>query len=159
MVTYLILESIGGGIIDTFVTSNSSKRINTGIEFDIVNSHELYVDGVFTASSALDNNGIYYLVTATAIPIGSTVTYKLNLNQDGPDAWKNTDDSDFIADANDIIEWDGSKWHIVFSAKESTDQLIYQTNLFTLTQYKWNGVAWVKSFEGEYKKGTWRLEL
>ena len=156
---YLILESIGGGIIDTFVTNNSSKRINTGIEFDLVNSHELYIDGTYTAASALENNGIYYLVTATAIAIGSTVTYKLNLNEDGPDAWKNSDDSDFIADANDIIEWDGSKWHIVFSAKESTDQLLYQTNLYTLTQYKWNGVAWVKSFEGEYKKGQWRLEL
>jgi hypothetical protein len=156
---YLILESIGGGVIDTFVTSNSSKRINTGVEFDLVNNHELYVDGVYTAASSLDNNGFFYLVTATAIPIGSTVTYKLNLNQDGPDAWKNSDNSDFIADANDIIEWDGSKWHIVFSAKESTDQLIYQTNSYTLTQYKWNGVAWVKSFEGEYKKGQWRLEL
>jgi hypothetical protein len=114
---------------------------------------------VYVAASSLDNNGFFYLVTATAIPIGSTVTYKLNLNQDGPDAWKNADNSDFIADANDIIEWDGSTWHIIFSAKESTDQLIYQTNSYTLTQYKWNGVAWVKSFEGEYKKGQWRLEL
>lgn len=156
---YLILESIGGGIIDTFVTNNSSKRINTGIEFDLVYNHELYIDGSAVAASALNSNGIYYLVTATAIAIGSTVTYKLNVNQDGPDAWKNSDNSDFIADANDIIEWDGSKWHIVFSAKESTDQLIYQTNLYTLTQYKWNGIAWVKSFEGEYKKGQWRLEL
>jgi len=156
---YLILESIGGGVIDTFVTNNSSKRINTGIEFSLVDSHELYIDGVLTSATATNNNGIYYLVTATAIPIGSTVTYKLNVNQDGPDAWKNADDSDFIADANDIIEWDGSKWHIVFSAKESADQLLYQTNMFTLTQYKWNGISWVKSFEGEYKKGQWRLEL
>jgi hypothetical protein len=156
---YLILESIGGGVIDTFVTSNSSKRINTGIEFDLVVNHELYVDGTYTSSSSLNSNGVYYLVTATAIPIGSTVTYKLNLNQDGPDAWKNSDNSDFIADANDIIEWNGSRWYIVFSAKESSDQLIYQTNLYTLTQYKWNGVSWVKSFEGEYKKGQWRLEF
>jgi len=156
---YLILESIGGGVIDTFVTSNSSKRINTGIDFDLVNSHELYIDGIYTPSTPLNSNNIFYIVTATAIAIGSTVTYKLNLNQDGPDAWKNADNSDFIADANDIIEWDGSKWHIIFSAKESSDQLIYQTNLYTLTQYKWNGIAWVKSFQGEYKKGQWRLEL
>ncbi len=83
-------------------------------------------------------------------------------NEDGPDAWKNTDDTDFIAEGNDIIEWDGSKWSIVFSAKASSDYLIYQTNLFASgpgVQYKWNGVSWVKSFEGEYSAGQWRLEL
>ena len=156
---YLILESIGGGVVDTFVISNASKRVNTGIEFDKVNSFELYVDSIQVAASALDNNGVFYLVAATTIPAGSTVTYVVNLNEDGPDAWKNSDNSDFIADANDIIEWDGAKWHIVFSAKENSDQLIYQTNLYTLVQYKWNGIAWVKSFEGEYRRGEWRLEL
>lgn len=80
-------------------------------------------------------------------------------NADGPDAWKNNDNSDFIAKANDIIEWDGSTWHVVFEAAASEDLLIYQTNIYTLVQYKWNGVSWVKAFEGEYKRGQWRLEL
>lgn len=80
-------------------------------------------------------------------------------NSDGPDAWKNSDNSDFVAEANDIIEWDGNEWHIIFAAKDNSENLIYQTNIFTLVQYKWNGVSWVKSFEGEYKRGEWRLEL
>lgn len=80
-------------------------------------------------------------------------------NADGPDAWKNSDNSDFVAEANDIIEWDGSEWHIVFSAKDNSENLIYQTNIYTLVQYKWNGISWVKSFEGEYARGEWRLEL
>jgi len=80
-------------------------------------------------------------------------------NTDGADAWKNSDNSDFVALANDIIEWDGSEWHIVFSAQDNSDNLIYQTNIYTLVQYKWNGVSWVKSFEGEYPRGEWRLEL
>jgi hypothetical protein len=75
------------------------------------------------------------------------------------DAWKNDDNSEFIAKANDIIEWDGDTWHIIFEAAVSSDELIYQTNIFTLVQYKWNGVSWVKSFEGEYARGEWRLEL
>jgi hypothetical protein len=83
----------------------------------------------------------------------------LNLNEDGPDAWKNNNGSDFIADANDIIEWDGNTWHVVFSAHETTDQIVYQTNYYTMVQYKWNGVAWTKTFVGEYKRGDWRLEL
>jgi hypothetical protein len=80
-------------------------------------------------------------------------------NSDGPDAWKNSDNSDFVAEANDIIEWDGAQWHIVFSAKDNSENLIYQTNIYTLVQYKWNGISWVKSFEGEYARGEWRLEL
>ena len=78
---------------------------------------------------------------------------------DDADAWKNNDTSPFSANANDIIEWDGNTWYIVFEALVSADELIYQTNIFTLVQYKWNGVSWVKSFEGEYKRGEWRLEL
>lgn len=83
-------------------------------------------------------------------------------NEDGPDAWKNSDNSDFVAEENDIIEWTGSNWQIVFDASNSGDYLIYQTNLYPIgpgVQYKWNGVSWVKSFEGEYSAGRWRMEL
>jgi len=69
------------------------------------------------------------------------------------DAW-----GDFVAYANDIIEYDGTDWQIVFNAQEP-DQIIYQTNIYTGIQYVWNNVMWAKSFEGEYKAGTWRLEL
>ena len=65
----------------------------------------------------------------------------------------------FTASANDIIEWDGFQWNIIFNAAQETDNSIYQTNKYTGVQYVWNGVMWAKSFEGEYKAGTWRLEL
>ena len=81
------------------------------------------------------------------------------INQDGPDAWKSTNGDDFIAHANDIIEWDGNRWHIIFDAAQEADTLIYQTNIYSGVQYMWNGVMWGKSFEGEYKKGQWRIEL
>lgn len=77
---------------------------------------------------------------------------------DGPDAWKNADGTDFVASQNDIVEWDGGQWHVVFDA--STDDgttTKYTTNLNTGVQYKWTGSEWVLSFEGEYRKGTWRL--
>jgi hypothetical protein len=110
-------------------------------------------------SSGISVDKEFVIVPATQISANSTITYELNLNEDGPDAWKNLDGSDALAEANDIIEWDGSKWVVVFSADEVTDQLVYQMNFYTRTQYKWNGVAWVKSFEGEYKKGEWRINL
>jgi hypothetical protein len=87
------------------------------------------------------------------------VTYKLKINADGPDAWKSNSGEDLYAVENDIIEWDGEQWNVVFDASKNTENLIYQTNIYTGVQYKWNGVQWAKSFEGEYGAGQWRLEL
>ena len=82
-----------------------------------------------------------------------------DINNDGADAWKGTDDSDLIAHANDIIEWSGTQWVVIFEAAQEADTLIYQTNIYTGVQYVWNGVYWAKSFEGDYQKGLWRIEL
>jgi hypothetical protein len=76
----------------------------------------------------------------------------------GPTAWKNLDDSDVFIKANSIIEWNGSRWVSVFDPEEVTTN-IYITNLRTGIQYKWDGVQWLKSFEGEYLPGSWRLTL
>jgi|TARA_B110000285_G_C15117739_1_gene615179 hypothetical protein len=79
---------------------------------------------------------------------------------DGPDAWKNADGSDFVAGENDIVEWDGTKWTVVFDAStDSGTETKYITNLNTGVQYRWTGTEWILSFEGEYRKGTWRLSL
>ena len=80
-------------------------------------------------------------------------------NSDGPDAWKSTSGADFYAKANDIIEWSGSQWNVIFEAAQEPDTLIYQTNIYTGVQYMWNGVYWAKAFEGDYPKGQWRIEL
>jgi hypothetical protein len=64
-----------------------------------------------------------------------------------------------IATANDIIEYTGTAWHIVFNAAHNSDTMVWQTNIYTGVQYLWNGISWVKSFEGEYGPGQWRLEL
>ena len=92
--------------------------------------------------------------------IGSTT------NTDGADAWKNTDNSDFVAGANDIIEYDGTNWFIVFDA--STGNLVYNdeivttlhtTNLNTGVQYYWDSEQWLLSVDGEYAKGDWTINL
>lgn len=77
---------------------------------------------------------------------------------DGPTAWLNADSSDFSASANDIIEWDGSMWSVVFNSQEVTD-ITYITNIYTGVQYRWDGESWSKSFEGIYDKDAWRLIL
>ena len=77
---------------------------------------------------------------------------------DGPDAWKNSDNTDFQAHANDIIEWSGSAWSTVFDSTAQSE-VIYITNSYTGTQYKWDRGAWSKTYEGVYDKQLWRLVL
>ena len=97
-------------------------------------------------------DGVRYLIIERIGSLGA---------EDGPDAWKNDDDSDFVAEENDIIEWGDGAWHVIFSAAEhpGTEDPIYQTNIYTSIQYKWDGYSWTKSFEGEYREGMWVLEL
>jgi len=62
------------------------------------------------------------------------------------------------ASANDIIEYDGTCWRIVFlAAAQGGEQFV--TNLTTAQQYLWTGQEWIKSYQGVYPGGTWRLVL
>jgi hypothetical protein len=62
-------------------------------------------------------------------------------------AWKgfNTqgDDIELVASANDIIEYDGQKWNVVFDASNVSTE----------------GVQWVRSYEGLYTGGSWSLVI
>ena len=73
-------------------------------------------------------------------------------------SWKNQDDTDFVAYANDIVQWDGVKWNVIFNSSVP-QPLTYITNSRTGVQYAWDGESWMKSFEGTYDAGAWRLVL
>jgi len=81
-----------------------------------------------------------------------------NSNGDGPSAWRGADGKDLVAKMNDIIEYDGSHWNVVFDSNSITS-VQYVSNLNTAVQYKWEDNQWVKSWEGEYKNGEWSLIL
>jgi len=78
--------------------------------------------------------------------------------EDGPAAWLQGNGDGFSADANDIIEWDGSMWNVVFSSADH-QEVVYITNSYTNTQYKWESGSWSKSYEGLYDPQLWRLIL
>ena len=147
--------------LNTNTGIDSNGNIDGDPEYDVENSHRPNSPGTFDAIidplKVGPGHGITDLQEGDRFliieDIGSTV------NQDGADAWKNADNTDFIANANDIIEWTGFQWNVIFDSAQEPDTLIYQTNIYTGIQYMWNGVAWVKSFEGIYKSGSWRLEL
>ncbi len=138
-----------------------SGRNNTG-------SVDFIVDPLKFNPAGSKTNGLRLLLLGpinTSTNVGGLMTYGQDPTDgsskdpyDGPDAWKNADGSDFVGGENDVVEWDGTKWHIVFdaSADEGTTTK-YLTNLNTGVQYRWTGTEWILSFEGEYQKGTWRL--
>ncbi|NBO27899.1 MAG: hypothetical protein EBX47_07430 [Synechococcaceae bacterium WB8_1B_057] len=80
------------------------------------------------------------------------------LGYQGPIAWKNADNSDFHANANDIIEYNGSNWLVVFDSK-GFNGTIYTTNSYTGTQYQYSNGDWSKTYEGIYNNKLWRLIL
>jgi hypothetical protein len=78
--------------------------------------------------------------------------------EDGPTAWQNSDGTGFSANSNDIIQWDGEKWNVIFNSATVTS-VTYITNSYTGVQYKWDGEQWSKSIDGMYYPGEWRIVL
>ena len=64
-----------------------------------------------------------------------------------------------IASVGDIIEYDGSAWKKVFDASHPDSTQHYVTNTNTGIQYRFNGIEWVKSYEGIYTGGNWSIVL
>tara|TARA_R110000782_G_scaffold3684_14_gene13351 strand:- start:88 stop:1224 length:1137 start_codon:yes stop_codon:yes gene_type:complete len=74
-------------------------------------------------------------------------------------AWRGAQGQPLIAEVNDIIEYVDARWQVVFDNTSSPDNLQYVTNITTGIQYKWTGSTWVKSYQGLYPGGQWRIVL
>jgi hypothetical protein len=79
-------------------------------------------------------------------------------NARAAEAWIGSNGRPLVADSNDIVEYQDGYWQVTFfAAQQSSGQ--YVTNITTEIQYEWNGSSWVKSYQGAYPGGTWRLVL
>jgi hypothetical protein len=96
----------------------------------------------------------------SGLPVASTGTRYLVLEDIGSDG--NTvpaaDWGVVVARANDIIQYTGTQWQVVFEAS-GAESVQFVTNVTTGIQYRWTGSAWVKSYEGLYPGGEWSLVL
>ena len=72
-------------------------------------------------------------------------------------AWSGRTSQILVAEANDIVEYDGARWIVSFNRDSSPVNTQYVTNITTDVQYKWTGDMWVKSFQGLYSGGEWSL--
>lgn len=81
-------------------------------------------------------------------------------NANNPAAWTGANGRGLVAKTNDIIEYNTSYgyWRTVFHAEQET-AVQYVSNLTTGIQYRWTGEMWIKSYQGVYYGGQWRLVL
>jgi len=78
-------------------------------------------------------------------------------NAEAAIAWDGENGIPLVANPNDIIEYNGTNWFVAFSPGEGPQ---YVTNLRNSAQYRWDvNVGWVKSVEGFYNNGQWRIIL
>jgi hypothetical protein len=110
----------------------------------IIDPFTVTVDSAILSPAA----GARYLVLN---PIGNAVS-------ESAVAWAGAAGTNLIANANDIIEWNGSYWTVVFDSQREPN-VQYMSNLKTTVQYQWTGNNWVKSYEGLYSAGNWSLVL
>jgi hypothetical protein len=122
-------------------------------------SGKTYVDAIIDPTTFVPNNpatGIRYLILED---INTDPRLAAVLGTDNAaDAWRNTTGTHLVAHANDIIEWNGTQWTVIFDSQNTTT-VTYITNIRTQIQYAWDGESWLKSFEGIYTAGEWRLVL
>jgi len=158
------------GLLDNQIGYNAagSNRPNSTGTFDAIINPQTYNPKRPTGNEQTDQTVIvgtrFLLVEDIGSAINAEDTPWTNVNPpqaetNGATAWKSTSGADFIAKANDIIEWTGTYWNIIFNASHFNDTMVWQTNIYTGVQYLWNGVSWVMSYDGEYPAKQWKIIL
>ena len=72
--------------------------------------------------------------------------------------WRGPNGQNFVASANDIIEYKNGGWGVVLDSAATTS-VEYVTNLTTGIQYRWQDGEWAKSVEGVYNEAEWTIIL
>ena len=65
--------------------------------------------------------------------------------------------ANIIAYPNDIIEFNGISWKVIFDSRNST-RTNYVVNNANSTQYMFDGTNWAYTYYGEYSPGYWRID-
>lgn len=161
-VSQIILIQPGGSeIIGTLTSSDTSVDLTVEWDADTYPVNSLIPSSVYpTGRGTID-----LIVDPRTYKIPSLIrngTRYLLLDNIGNDSqqdllWVNSSGSALKANEGDIIEWNNG-WNVILNSKEvpSTTQ-IYVTNLKTNTQYVLKNNIWVKSIDGEYMAGSWKL--
>ena len=65
--------------------------------------------------------------------------------------------ANFIAYPNDIIEFNGINWVVIFDSRNAVG-LNYVVNMSNSSQYTFDGINWTYTYYGVYAPGYWRID-
>ena len=138
---------VNNDIIGRLDFSANPNALEVTIDVDTLPQNTLNpIDGVINPQTNSPGNG--------PVPVASQgQRYLLTHELGGGSAWGSIN-----ANANDIIEYNGSNWIVVFDS-EQVSQQHYILNNSSQDQLEWNGEEWFNSYEGIYKAGFWRLYI
>jgi hypothetical protein len=145
------------GTVSTHPTDDTLLIFNADIDTLPANTLDA-VDAIIDPTKVTVDASITAPSTGTRYLILKAVGNEDNTAANDAVAWQGTADEPLVANAYDIIEWNGTSWTVAFDSQTET-VVQYVSNLNTGIQYKWNLNQWVKSWEGEYKNGEWSLVL
>jgi hypothetical protein len=140
------------------------------VAYDPIDEHNLLFTPISSTLPANTMNPVTAIIDPTNVKVDSNIlnpavgTRYLILapigdaNSPSAIAWAGAAGTNLLANANDIIEWNGTFWHVSFDSRQEPN-IQYVTNLNTTVQYCWTGSTWVKSYEGIYPSGEWSLVL
>jgi hypothetical protein len=148
------LDTPSGNELVAYASLNPLNDFSLSLSFDIDTIH---ADTNILGRGTID--AIINPLTLKTGPVKNGTRYLIL--EDIPTeakAWRNSNGTPFTANANDIIQSNGTSWTVIFDS-QATTEMTWITNSYTGIQYKWDGVQWNKSFEGVYDRGAWRLVL
>ena len=155
-----------------YLTNSVTERLITGtVAYDSTNPNNL----LFNVDTATIPTNILPSVNAIVdplvngpgigLPAASTGQRYLIVNDmggatngNGAVAWQNANSSITVAQANDIIQYNGISWYISYRPTANSNAS-YVTNTFSNIQYAWNVNQWQKSWEGLYQEGLWSIVI
>jgi hypothetical protein len=172
-ITEALPGQYGAGVSRIFLTNNDTGITVTGtFALNPLDSTAIQIDfdeDTFPQDTIIDGRtNIDYIIDPTTfnplslLAAGLRLLILEDIGKAGEtvhaQAWTNNDNTGLVAKANDIIEWDGSKWNIIFDASAASSTT-YTTNLNTGSQYRYDNGEWLKAVDGDYPVGTWRIDL
>jgi len=164
-------------IIEMHGELTATSRLELNISSDPAQYNELVIGSI--TANPLDENNIVFNVDADTLP-ADTLTAVTKIIDPGVSRPGDTLEAQatgqrylltdsivptFVewggisASTDDIVEFDGEDWSVVFDASTNADNNHFMKNTYTSEQYKWTGTQWISSWQGTYNPGFWRLIL
>jgi hypothetical protein len=140
--------------VDPFILLVSIDR-DTLNQNTLINSSQ-YPTGKGTIDAIVDPTRYNPIGKLGTIPTGHRFLVLEDVAEDAA-GWENNDGTNTTIKTNSIVEWNGNSWNVIFDPATALSTT-YVSNLTTGIQYKWDGIQWLKSFEGEYAPGYWRFD-